>query len=96
MGNGNIVMNHVGLIGEYYSSIYPFNSPEHYHNACQITNGNNQWQLSDLLYLNHENKYVEKYLLVWIKNLVKKYNINRLKLDTVLEVPKWFWDKFRE
>ena len=97
----DVVFNHVGLVGVDYSKIYPFNSSEHYHNLCQITNWNNQWQiencrLSDLPDLNHENKYVEKTLLEWIKNLVKKYNIDGLRVDTVLEVPKWFWDKFRE
>ena len=97
----DVVLNHVGLVGVDYSRIYPFNSPEHYHNVCQITNWNNQWQiencrLSDLPDLKHENKWVEKTLLEWIQNLVKKYNIDGLRIDTVLEVPKWFWDKFRE
>ena len=97
----DVVMNHAGLVGVDYSRIYPFNSSEHYHNVCQITNWENRWQvencrLSDLPDLNHENKWVEKTLLEWINNLVKKYNIDGLRLDTVMEVPKWFWDKFRE
>ena len=46
--------------------------------------------------LNHENKYVEKTLFEWVHNLVKKYNIDGFRLDTIMEVPKWFWDKFRE
>ena len=59
----DVVFNHVGLVGVDYSKIYPFNSSEHYHNLCQITNWNNQWQiencrLSDLPDLKHENKWV--------------------------------------
>ena len=97
----DVVANHVGLVGVDYSRIYPFNLPEYYHSTCQITNWNNQWQiencrLSDLPDLNHENKYVEKTLLNWIHDLVKKYDIDGLRIDTILEVPKWFWDKFRE
>ena len=97
----DVVVNHVGLVGVDYSKIYPFNSKEHYHNVCQITNWNNQWQiencrLSNLPDLNHENKWVEQKLLQWIHDLIKKYNIDGLRIDTVIEVPKWFWDKFRE
>ena len=97
----DVVVNHVVLFGVDYSKIYPFNSKEHYHNVCQITNWNNQWQiencrLSNLPDLNHENKWVEQKLLQWIHDLINKYNIDGLRIDTVIEVPKWFWDKFRE
>ena len=91
----DVVMNHAALVGVSYSRIYPFNSSEHYHNRCQITNWENRWQvencrLSDLPDLNHENKYVEKTLFEWVHNLVKKYDIDGLRLDTIIEVPKWF------
>ncbi len=35
-------------------------------------------------------------LLTWISDLVKKYNIDGLRIDTVAEVPKWFWKDFTE
>jgi alpha-amylase len=35
-------------------------------------------------------------LLNWIKMLVTKYNIDGLRIDTVPEVPKWFWKQFSE
>ena len=27
--------------------------------------------------------------------MVKKYDIDGIRIDTIMEVPKWFWDKFR-
>jgi alpha-amylase len=33
-------------------------------------------------------------LLSWIKNLVTKYKIDGLRIDTVPEVPKTFWKQF--
>ena len=97
----DVVANHAGLVGVEYSRIYPFNSSEHYHHYCQITNWDNQWQvencrLSDLPDLNHENKWVTQTLLEWIHDLVNRYNIDGIRIDTIMEVPKWFWDKFRE
>ena len=32
----------------------------------------------------------------WIHDLVQKYNIDGIRIDTIMEVPKWFWDKFRQ
>ena len=29
-------------------------------------------------------------------DLVQKYNIDGIRIDTIMEVPKWFWDKFRQ
>ena len=34
-------------------------------------------------------------LLSWIHDLVAKYNIDGIRIDTVPEVPKWFWSQFR-
>jgi alpha-amylase len=33
-------------------------------------------------------------LVDWIKDLIKKYNIDGIRIDTVPEVPKWFWTEF--
>ena len=30
----------------------------------------------------------------WIQSLVSKYNIDGLRIDTIPEVPKWFWKMF--
>ena len=93
----DVVANHVGSIE--YSKINPFNSSEYYHDECDINDWNNQTQvencrLSGLPDLKQENDYVTEKLLEWIQQLVSKYNIDGIRVDTVLEVPTWFWDKF--
>ena len=46
--------------------------------------------------LKQENDWVTQKLLEWIHDLVQKYNIDGIRIDTIMEVPKWFWDKFRQ
>ena len=95
----DVVANHVGLVGNDFRSINPFNSPEHYHDPCTITDWTKYemveyCRLADLPDLNHENDYVADELLRWIKYMVTKYNVDGLRVDTVPEVPRWFWKKF--
>ena len=97
----DVVANHVGPVGTDYSQIYPFNLAEHYHDYCDITDWTNQWQvencrLSGLPDLNQDgNSWVAQTLLDWIKDIVSKYNFDGIRIDTILEVPKSFWDSFR-
>ena len=96
----DVVANHVGPVGTDYSQVYPFNSADHYHDYCDITDWTNQWQiencrLSGLPDLKQENDWVTQTLLVWISNLISTYNIDGIRIDTIMEVPQWFWDKFR-
>ena len=96
----DVVANHVGPVGTDYSKINPFNSAEHYHDKCDINDWNNQWQvencrLANLPDLKQENDWVTQKLVDWIHDLVEKYNIDGIRIDTIMEVPKWFWDKFR-
>ena len=95
----DVVANHVGLVGNDFRNINPFNSPEHYHDPCTITDWTNYemveyCRLADLPDLNHENDYVADELLRWIQYMVTKYNVDGLRVDTVPEVPRWFWKKF--
>ena len=97
----DVVANHVGLVGNDFRSINPFNSPEHYHDPCTITDWTNYemveyCRLADLPDLKHENDYVADELLRWIKYMVDKYHVDGLRVDTVPEVPRWFWKKFNE
>ena len=97
----DVVANHVALVGNDFSKINPFNSPEHYHEPCTITDWSNyvmveNCRLADLPDLKHENNYVSDELLRWIKYMVTKYNLDGLRVDTVPEVPKWFWKKFNK
>ena len=96
----DVVANHVGPVGTDYSQITPFNLPEHYHDYCEITDWSNQDQvencrLCELPDLKQENSYVAQTLNAWIKDLVNKYNIDGIRVDTIMEVPKWFWDQFK-
>ena len=97
----DVVANHVALVGNDFSKINPFNSPEHYHDPCTITDWTNyvmveNCRLADLPDLKHENNWVSDELLRWIKYMVERYHLDGLRVDTVPEVPKWFWKKFNK
>jgi alpha-amylase len=44
--------------------------------------------------LNTENPFVANTLIHWIRDFVNRFDIDGIRIDTVPEVPKWFWDKF--
>ena len=95
----DVVANHVGPVGYDFGRINPFNSGDHYHPDCQINDWNNQWEvencrLAGLPDLKQENEWVANKLYDWIRELVQKYNFDGIRIDTVPEVPKWFWSKF--
>ena len=97
----DVVANHVGPVGTDYSQINPFNLAEHYHDICQITDWTNQdmvenCRLCDLPDLEQENTWVAEKLYAWITDIVKTYNFDGIRIDTIPEVPKWFWTKFAE
>jgi alpha-amylase len=97
-----VVANHVGPVGYNYSTIYPFNKAEHYHNCancpsdCTIQDFGNQPQvelcrLSALPDLNQTNPFVRSYLKKWVVELVKVYGLDGIRIDTCPEVAKSFW-----
>lgn len=101
----DVVANHVAPVGKDYSKINPFNQAEHYHSYCIISDSDfathNQHniencRLADLPDLNQDNAFVRKTLLDWIHNLVQKYNIDGIRIDTIPEVPKSFWADFQK
>ena len=97
----DVVANHVGPVGTDYSRINPFNRAEHYHDWCDINNWGNQWEVENcrlcgLPDLKQENDWVTQKLVEWIHDLVQKYDLDGIRIDTIMEVPKWFWDKFRQ
>lgn len=99
----DVVANHVAPVGTNYGDIFPFNREEHYHPYCEIRSedfNNNQWRvencrLSGLPDLKQENNYVADYLCNWVRNLVRRYNFDGVRVDTVPEVPKWYWSRFK-
>jgi len=99
----DIVANHMGCLSSpnVFSDKYPFNDPSHYHvNVdCGLINPNNQTELetcwlSQLADLNQENDFVKKTLLNWVSDMIKTYNIDGLRIDTLPYVPKSFWTEF--
>lgn len=102
----DVVANHVGEVKkaadgtEDFSHIKPFNESKYYHDECQITDWTDQWmiencRLANLPDLKQEDEWVTQQLFDWIHNIVTKYNIDGLRVDTVIEIPKWFWDGFK-
>ena len=96
----DVVVNNVGPVGTNYLKVTPFNKAEHYHD-CVVRDPTNQEEyencsLGGLPDLKQENDYVTQKLLDWISDLITKYNIDGIRINTVNAVPKWFLDSFRE
>ena len=100
----DVVANHVGPVGTDFSNIVQFNQNEHYHlpkcdisssdfNNINVYNLEHCWQ-SDLPDLSHENDYVRSELKHWINWLITEFDIDGLRVDSVIEVPKDFWLEF--
>lgn len=100
----DVVGNHMGsCVGKWnYSCLYPFNKSEYFHNYdCEINNWNNQTEvencrLSGLPDLNQEVSFVANTLYDWVDDLVTEYDFDGVRIDTLPEVPKWFWQKFAD
>lgn len=101
----DVVANHMGNLDQNFSGNTPFNSKDHYHDFCIITDHDfatkNQdrienCRLASLADLKQENDWVRRQLLDWIRDLVQKYKIDGIRIDTVPEVPKWFWSQFQQ
>jgi alpha-amylase len=97
----DVVANHVAAMSpelENVSTINPFNQKEYYHSYCSINwddpySVENCW-LGYLPDLDQDNSFVHDKLVSWINWLVTTYDIDGLRLDTCLEVPKNFWSEF--
>lgn len=51
-------------------------------------------RLADLPDLKQEHPFVRDTLNQWVKDIVAKYQLDGIRIDTVPEVPKWFWPDF--
>ena len=99
----DVVANHMGPIGEDYSQLDYFTNPADYHANCEIRQQdflNDQWRvencrLAGLPDLNSESDFVQKEMYRWIDWLIEEYDIDGLRIDTIPEVPKFFWQKFQ-
>ncbi|XP_013396432.1 acid alpha-amylase [Lingula anatina] len=82
-----------------FSSLWPFNRAEHYHNYCDIKNWGDAHEveycrLAELPDLNQDNSYVRETLKAWIHNLVQTYGFDGIRIDTIPEVKPQFWNEF--
>jgi len=103
----DVVPNHVSPVPNDtdFSGIYPFNDIKYYHDSslqCADVfknDPNNQtamelcwlWNLPDL---NHEDEFVSKTLIDWIRDFIQEYQVDGLRGDAVRHTPQWFWHEF--
>lgn len=101
----DVVVNHMGLAGTSlnytnYNSLQPFNSAKYYHDPCLIDDGNSTsvvyCRIANLPDLKTEDEYVRHVFQRWIHKLVKKYQIDGIRLDTVKHVERSFFPDFVE
>ena len=99
----DVVANHIGPVGTDYSTIYPFNKPEHYHSICQVDSycntagqyNSEHCRLADLPDLDQDgNIWVKEQLINWIKLIVQEFNIDGLRIDTIPYIYADFWSDF--
>ena len=97
------VANHVGAPAGTFtpSSLFgPFNDPADYHPFALPSDWEDQteiercWVKDHLPDLNTESPHVVRTLEMWISSLVKLFNIDAIRVDTVKHVRKDFWPGF--
>src|SRR3990167_1774631 len=98
----DVVANHVACVdGNDFSSINPFNKPEHYHPECTITDWDNQDQVEKcrlfcLPDLDQNHEFVRTYLKNWIRNIVNKFGFDGIRIDTGAHIDKTFWSEYTQ
>ncbi|RIA88257.1 Glycoside Hydrolase Family 13 protein [Glomus cerebriforme] len=106
----DVVANHMGpqpnltpRTDEYVKAYNPFNTIDDYHFYCPITNYNDQGNVEycslgapdvPLPDLDTEHPAVVTELNKWINWLVKEFNFDAIRIDTVRHVRHDFWDAF--
>ncbi|CAL5978070.1 1 [Hexamita inflata] len=99
----DVVYNHVGNCyggSQDFSCITTFPKGEYYHNDCQVSDWNNQWQvqncrLSGLPDLNQDHQFVRSELLKWAQWYQKEFNFDGFRIDTVKHIDHNFWKDLR-
>lgn len=101
----DVVANHMGNVNTIYSPNVPFDKAEHYHDYCLISDlafstknmaEIQRCRLAGLADLDQSKEFVSNYLINWIKDLVKKFDFDGLRIDTVPEVETGFWKKYTD
>ncbi|KAJ5243613.1 hypothetical protein N7489_003709 [Penicillium chrysogenum] len=105
----DVVANHMGYAGAGntvdYSVFTPFSSSSYFHPYCLISNYNDQSNVENcwlgdttvsLPDLDTTQNSVQTIWNDWIADLVTKYSIDGLRIDTVKHVQKSFWPGFND
>eukprot|EP00827_Trimyema_finlayi_P004617 TRINITY_DN469_c0_g1_i1.p1 TRINITY_DN469_c0_g1~~TRINITY_DN469_c0_g1_i1.p1 ORF type:complete len:522 (+),score=156.90 TRINITY_DN469_c0_g1_i1:64-1629(+) len=102
----DVAPNHMACLNYFnikFSDFTPFNKEEYFHPECSINfpdggpvdiQNFQECRLACLTDLNQDHPFVRQKLLEWIKDLVQKYELDGLRIDTVPEVAKDFWREF--
>lgn len=94
----DVVVNHMGK-GD-FSHLYPFNSTSHYHDYCVISDYNNQDEVEQCRFvpelpdIKTEDPFVRSIFNSWIRDLVKNYGFDGLRIDTTRHVETSFYSSF--
>lgn len=97
-----VVVNHVGPVGTDFGQINPLNNASHYHDECLISPNdyiNNDWNVKNCRIdlcpdLNTEDEFVKAEFYKWIRWLVDTFNIDGIRVDSMINVPTTFWPEF--
>lgn len=94
----DVVANHMGQGAIIKNSPAPLNQASSYHTACDI-NYDNQTsietcRISNLPDINTQNTEIRTLLNTWVAWLVKEYQFDGVRIDTVKHVEKDFWPDF--
>ncbi|KNG46827.1 carbohydrate-binding module family 20 protein [Stemphylium lycopersici] len=94
----DVVANHMGPGSITPNRPEPLNQASSYHSACDINYNNQnsveQCQIAGLPDINTGNSAIRTLLQDWVSWLVKEYNFDGVRIDTVKHVEKDFWPGF--
>lgn len=93
------------LFNNFSSHFVPFNKPQYYHpqhpyikwpEECHDLKKIQTYWLANLPDLDQTQPFVQETLLKWIQDTISEYNFDGARIDTVIQVPNWFWSKFQK
>ncbi|KAI8941514.1 hypothetical protein NX059_002729 [Plenodomus lindquistii] len=94
----DVVANHMGFAPLSSNSPSPLNQPSAYHPSCNIdyTNQNSieTCRIANLPDINTSLPEIRSLFNTWITWLVREYNLDGLRIDTVKHVSRDFWPDF--
>ncbi|KAI7319724.1 alpha-amylase, partial [Hortaea werneckii] len=100
----DVVVNHMACPGECdYNTFYPFDSADHYHTFCPMTDAADAFVLQHcwlgdenvgLADLRTEDIWVRETFAEWISQLVSNYSIDGLRIDSAINVEPDFFQGF--